>query len=289
MEAGASDFTPEDLAEAREAADRFLQAVEQGDETTARALLVPIEGESMDFNSMHESTTGYELAEPQAEGEQVLVEAKVSGAAMGEGEPPVQNLPLILRPVDGAWKVDMGASINRMLGVNLGDVMSQMAQGLGDAMSKGMEAVAEGFGALSPPEGDEESFREALLPVRQAILPEETARMSETLGKPLDVVVAWYSMGRSADAVNCLNSLVLGQLGEAIRLVSEDADEREKLQGALDRVVIRHVNVPEQRVCVLDGGQLELAVCLVDCPGHENEPGFYVSDEIADVLRQAIQ
>ena len=301
MQPGASGFTPKDLAEAREAAERFLQAVQRGDETTARALLIPLnKGEALDFKSMQESTLGYELGQAQAEGAQMIVEAKVRGAAApGEADPGVQSLPLVLSQVDGAWKIDMGAIINRMLGVNLEEMMTQVAEGLGNAMAKGMEgignamakgmeAVAEGMAALSSPESGDQNFRDALDRARQTVLPDETAIMSEALGKELDVVVAWYSLGGSADAVDRMGPLVLGQLGEAIRRMCEDPEEREKLQGLLDRVVIRHVNRPEERVCVLDGGQLELAVCLTDS-GPEASSGFYAADEISDVLRQAIQ
>lgn len=294
MEQQASALTPQDLAEARETVVRFLDAAKQGDEATVRELLVLGDGEKMDFKHMHDSTTGYELGEPQADGELAVVDAKITGATPeGGGEPEEQSLPLVVRRVDGAWKVDMAASINRMMGFDLGEAMTQMAEGLGSAMAKGFEAVAEGLGALAEPaaapEGEDPAFRDALDMVRSTVLPAATAAVAEALGKELAIVVAWGSMRGSAHAVLGVGSCVLGQISQAIRTVCESAGEQERLQAALDRVVIWHVQTPAERLCVLDGGQLELAVCHLDQPDDPDTRGYYMSDEFAGVLRQAIQ
>ena len=161
MENEPSSLTPADVAAARNAAEQFLRAVERGQEAAAKAMLIIAEGEKLDFKEMHESTASFELGQAKAEGEQVIVEAKFIGPPPSEGTPTqgeggaaTKELPLVLRRVDGAWKVDMGASITRMLGgLDLGAMMEQMAKGLGDAMAKGMEAVGEAFSALSAPEG----------------------------------------------------------------------------------------------------------------------------------------
>ncbi len=295
MEQKASELTPQDLAEAREAVERLLQAAQSGDEATARELLIMGEGEKMDFGQMHESTVNYELGEPQADGELAVVEAKISGPAPeGGGEPEVQPMPFTLRRVDGAWKVDMAATITRMMGgLNLAEAMTQMMEGLGTAMAKGMEAVTEGFNALgepeAPPKGEDPAFRGALDMVRSTILPAAAAAVAEALGKELAIVVAWGSMRGSAHAVIGVGSYVLGQISQAIRTVCERAGEQERLQAALDRVVIWHVQTPAERLCVLDGGQLELAVCHLDQPDDPDTRGYYMSDEFAGVLRQAIQ
>jgi hypothetical protein len=249
-------------------------------------------GESLDFKSMRDSTLAYELGPPQADGDLAIVEAKIQGPKPEGGtEPAVQTLPLVLRRAEGAWKVDMGASIQRMLGFNLEEVMTQMAEGLGSALGKGMEAMAEGMtAALSPPaaaQGEEPGFRETLDYVRQTALPDEVAAMSQALGKELEVVVAWHSLGGSVEAAGRLAPLVLSPLSEAVRRVAEDPEEREKLFHALERVVLWHVRRPEERVCVLDAGQLELAACLLDAPGQEGTPGSYAVDEIVEVLRRA--
>jgi len=150
MKPDASAPTPADLSAARAAADGFLHAVMTGDEAAARVLLMTRDGESLDFKTMHESTAGYELGPAKADGAQVVIIAIVR-AAPGKEAPPA--LPLVLARENEAWKVDMGASITKMLGVNLEDLVKQMAQGLGDVMVTGMQAVAEGLSSLSKGDG----------------------------------------------------------------------------------------------------------------------------------------
>ncbi len=139
-------ITGRDLASARATATQLLDAVVAGDEATARAALLVRPGETIDFQSMRESTAGYALGDTTAEDPNVVVLAKIEPPA-GKDAPPV--LPLVLVRVEGRWLVDMSASVNRMLGVNLDDLMKQMAEGLGNAMAAGLSAVAEGMSALS--------------------------------------------------------------------------------------------------------------------------------------------
>lgn len=151
MKQGASKFTAEDLSGARKVAESFLQAAMRGDEAAARALLILTKGESMDFKSMHESIAGFKLGEARADGGVIVVVATVT-AKPGQDAPP--PLPLVLNRVGSGWKIDMGASITRMMGgVDLEGLMEQMAQGLGEAMAKGMEglgdAMAQGLGAVA--------------------------------------------------------------------------------------------------------------------------------------------
>ncbi len=148
MEPTAPQPGPRDVAAAAAAARSFLEAVVRGDETAARALLVLREGEKMDLAAMKGSIASYDLGEAKAEGQQVVVVATVTAPAGQEAPPPV---PLVVERVEGAWKIDMSASMNRMLGVNLEDLVKTMAEGLGDAMAKGFEAVAEGLSSLSSP------------------------------------------------------------------------------------------------------------------------------------------
>ena len=144
-------FSEQEMAGAREAADGFLKAVVAGDENAARDLLILVEGESLDFQSMSASVGSYDLGAPQAEGDHVLVVAAIT-ARPGQDAPPA--LPLVMTSASGPWKVDMGASIQKLMGgVDLQALMEQMAKGLGDAMAQGMESMGE---ALSQGLGEQE-------------------------------------------------------------------------------------------------------------------------------------
>lgn len=137
-------LTPADVQAARDTAHAFLSAVQKGDEPAARAIVIVGEGETMDFAAMHKSTKSFALAAPAAEGELVVVTATITSPP-GESAPP--SLPLVLTRAAGPWKVDMGASITRMLGFNLNDVVKGLAEGLGQAMQAGMGAMAQGLEA----------------------------------------------------------------------------------------------------------------------------------------------
>ena len=145
----------------------------------------------------------------------------------------------------------MNASINRMLGVDLTEAVSQMAQGLGDAMAKGVEAVTAGLSALGGEPAtaeEEEGFREAVESARQTSVPTQ-ALLSEMLGKNVDLAVAWHSLGGSTEAATRMNPLVLDHVEMAVRSVCRDAENMEKLREAMDRVVVWHVASPVARLC----------------------------------------
>lgn len=139
-----------DLAAARAVAARFLDAVKGGDESGARALLRVRDGETVDFRTMHESTGAYTLGPAEADGVNVVVVATIT-ATPGREAPP--SLPVVLTRPDGAWKIDMGLSMNRLLGVDVDGLMKQMAEGLGQALSQGFDAMGQALAGLGAAEG----------------------------------------------------------------------------------------------------------------------------------------
>ena len=145
MPANPRPSTAADLSAARAVAVRFLDAVKAGDEPAARALLHVRDGETIDFRTMHETTAAYTLGPAEADGAYVVAVATIT-AAPGREAPP--SLPVVLSRPDGAWKVDMGASLNRLLGVDLEGIMKQMAEGLGAALSQGFDAMGQALAGL---------------------------------------------------------------------------------------------------------------------------------------------
>jgi len=275
----------EDLSSARQTVERFLQAMQKGDQATAKSLVIVREGESLDFGSADSGKTEYELGEAHREGEQAIVDAKLRITPPGADQPQEQAMGVVVTRVDGAWKVDIGASISRLLGVNLEDTMSQMAEGLGKAMAKGMEAVAEGLAALSAPISEFDGVRNE---VQENVLPQQVRKMSEALSKELDVAVDWTSLGENVEAARRMGPLVLEPLAEAVRVVAENDEERSKLQQVLWQMLVWHVDRPEDRMCMVVDGRLNVAVCLVDQPGEEESRGFFTVHEMSEVLRQAM-
>jgi len=273
------------LSLARQVADQFLQAVQRGDKAAAKALLVAHEGESLNFGSMSESALSYTLGQPQAEGANVVVEARLRAAASGPAEPGVQVLPIVLCQVGDQWKVDMSATLSQMLGVNLDDAIT----GLGSAMAKGMVSLGEGLkAAFSSSGGGTNGLDEAVKYVRETVLAEAEAKMAERLDKPIYVDIDWFSFRQNVAALRRLGQLALGTVVDAIQVMTEYGEEQEKLKGMLNRVRIRHVDGPDQQVCRLTGGVLELAVCLVDPSGGNEPAGGPDLEDIIRVVRQGI-
>jgi hypothetical protein len=142
-----SNLTARQLADARETADRFLTAVSQGDEAAARSLLIADDSETVDFNSMADGSADFTLGEVHGEGDLAIVATTLKAVPPGQSEAVEQAIPMVLRQDGGQWKVDIGASMKRLLGFDLEEAMTEMAKGLGETMSKGMEAMAEGMKA----------------------------------------------------------------------------------------------------------------------------------------------
>jgi hypothetical protein len=187
--------------------------------------------------------------------------------------------------VGDQWKVDMSATLSQMLGVNLDDAIT----GLGSAMAKGMVSLGEGLkAAFSSSGGGTNGLDEAVKYVRETVLAEAEAKMAERLDKPIYVDIDWFSFRQNVAALRRLGQLALGTVVDAIQVMTEYGEEQEKLKGMLNRVRIRHVDGPDQQVCRLTGGVLELAVCLVDPSGGNEPAGGPDLEDIIRVVRQGI-
>jgi hypothetical protein len=139
-----------DSAAALAAARGFLEAVKQGHTDAAKAFLVPQDADSVDIQGIAGGGADYSLGPARADGDLVVVEATLRVEPPGEPSAEGQTLPLVLRPIDGEWKVDMTASISRMLGVDVGQAMTQMAEGIGQAVGEGLKSAFEGLSDIPP-------------------------------------------------------------------------------------------------------------------------------------------
>ncbi|MBN2491213.1 MAG: hypothetical protein JXQ29_10245, partial [Planctomycetes bacterium] len=128
-------LSAEELAEARQTAERFLGALQKGDEAAARELLGGEDDGSVSFPMAGKGDVEFELGEPQADGARAIVEAKLRSRPSEAAEPEEQVIPLVLERTGTEWRVNMGASIERMLGFDLEDCMTDLAEGFGKAVT----------------------------------------------------------------------------------------------------------------------------------------------------------
>jgi hypothetical protein len=288
MGAKASGVTAKDLSQACNTVERFLQAVQKDDEATAKAQLILREGESLDIKSMRETTLDYELGKPEVDGDQIIIEAKVRESDQAE---PTSR-PLVLSRVEGTWKIDIGATVNRMLGVNLDETMTQMAEGLGEVMEGVGKAMAEGlsqaFGeespAKEPQSWDDVSLTptaEELLPVPEMIdLPKTQSALSEAVGSPVLMRVAMSDLLRQVgdDKPDVLFNWFEDQLFAGWAGILEQVGQTMPLKDRLRAVRIEGASRDEVRFLAVDGSDLVYRMLL---PFDE---GFYQYDQALALL-----
>ena len=128
---------------------KLLMAIVEGDNPTIESLLDE-KSRQMPRASVPPGDMEVILGEPTIEGHFTIVpcETKAEGQSI--------NLPFHLFQENGAWKVDMATSVEKMMSgmmTQLGDVMQQAMGGVEEGMSKMMEglgaAMGQGFGGDS--------------------------------------------------------------------------------------------------------------------------------------------
>jgi hypothetical protein len=105
--------------------------------------------ETGNFHSVPAGTT-YTLGAEEADelGRRIVVNMKSPGA---DGAPQEMAVPVIVVQEEGAWKVDLPATMDRMFGGAM-DAMGKAVGAMGEALSTAMagvgEALSEGMGAV---------------------------------------------------------------------------------------------------------------------------------------------
>lgn len=114
---------------------RMLFAQVTGDDETLKTLITT---SSQNMTRKEFSPTAVEilLDAPQQEGEQMVI----PGHLRENGEGP--DMPFVVVQEDGAWKVDMSATIDRLMS---GMGLDQLMEGLANGMKQAMETMAEGM------------------------------------------------------------------------------------------------------------------------------------------------
>lgn len=94
----------------------------------------------------------YEVKGAVPEGNGFIVAVELYPKSPPEGQPPMLVMPFVLIPEKGAFRIDMGASMNKMFGGDLDQLLKQLAEGMKTAMEGVTTVLAEGMkSAFSPP------------------------------------------------------------------------------------------------------------------------------------------
>jgi hypothetical protein len=130
-----------------------------------------------------------------------------------------QEIAFVVVTENGGLRVDMNATIERMMGVSMTDLgammeegMKQMAEGMSTAMQGLGEGIAEAFGASEPAEQSPRDLVPAhpdLAGFRQEII--------DMLGVRWNVDAEWDSFGASEQALGESNGLLAEPLHHAVQ------------------------------------------------------------------------
>jgi uncharacterized protein YqcC (DUF446 family) len=259
--------------------------------------------ESGGFSGNGPENVTFQLGEPSWEGEGIIV--PVTGTPnppAPDAEPPPEAFPspaplqltaILVREEGegGGWKLDLAATMDRMMGGSmeqtmnqLADTMSQAVGAIGSAFSEGMQ---QAFGSA---ESDSESSSSPipdwnLVPLVPCVdevlplpemesLPKLAAALSEALGSEIVAQAAMTDLLRQVASdqhevlLNWFEDQLFANWGSLLARVHD----QQSLAGRLRAVRIEAASYHEHRFIALDGNDLVYRIYI-------NDPAGYYSDE----------
>jgi hypothetical protein len=210
-----------------------------------------------------------------------LVPAKISG----DGQE--QELPFIVVQEDGAWKVDMIATIDRVLPDSMqqiNDVMQQAMEGMAHAMGEAMNGVAEGLSQAFGP-GQIEAPTDESEPGMHPRLADFRQWLIDLTGVRWDVSAEWQSSSVDGVEILGLPDAELASLFDALkqsieRGVREHGSLIAELQRVRELYLRRDPRGDKSLEIIPETRRLEYTI------GEDSadNPQFYTQDELATEL-----
>ncbi len=123
-------------------AERFWTAAQARDMETVEALSVESESTKLNFENKDNAIDEFELGDSFEEDGETLVPTSLTSSG---GDQSLEfDFQTVMVRSDGAWKVDLEATGNRMIRAVLGASMEEIGQAIGEGMKEAMEGIAEG-------------------------------------------------------------------------------------------------------------------------------------------------
>jgi hypothetical protein len=143
--------SPEDSG-AREALKKFLDACARRDEETALECLAEESRDGFNIDAGPQGDTNAQFGEEERDGEFVVIPTKLTVDGLN------QEMPFSMKEEGGQWRLDMMATMERLMGFDpeemvesMGQAMADGMESLGDALASGFESMGEAMGeAMSP-------------------------------------------------------------------------------------------------------------------------------------------
>jgi hypothetical protein len=230
------------------------------------------------------------------EGETAVIGVRAFPAGTPHDATPAMEMPCLLVREDGQWKIDLVATIDRMMGGSFEAMAGQMATAMGEAMEGVGKALADGFsqafGENSPAalEGGpgqmwaDASLRpdmDELQPVNEMMtLPKTQAAFSLAVGsdQAVEAAIDAFLVQLNSDERDVLVTWLEDTLLPGWPAMLERVGQAVPLTGRLRGVRFEAASGPDERLLAVDGSDLVYRMYVA------RQDGYYSDDEVAAAL-----
>jgi hypothetical protein len=283
-----------DVQAALSVLQQFIAASLKHDKAAMEQCLTRQTIESGQYHGDTPDNVTFTLGDPIVEGSTVVIPMRAT--ANGADAPPVMDMQCIMvQEGDGpkkAWKFDLPATMERMMGGGLQTAMNEMAS----AMSKAVKGIGEAFSAgmqeaFGGPPSDAPTPDWSAVPLLPAVdellpllemtpLPKLSAALSAAVGSPVlaDAAITDLLKQVASDQRKVLIDWFEDQLFAAWGELFTQAGQQVHLKNRLRALRIEPVPRPEHRFLALDGSDLVYRIYLND------QSGYYSDAELSDIL-----
>ncbi len=234
----------------------------------------------------------FALGEAKMEGENAIIPVTLTPPGAAE---PAMRMECVMTLEEGAWKVDLGAALDRMMGAPMAEAMEGMAAGLAQAMEGVGRTMSEAFGGtttVEPDPGDQdwsgaslEVREDELLPLpAMTPLPKTTEAVRKAVGANVPVTAAIGSLLRTlgSDETEVLIAWFEDTLFAGLERILKDVQAETPLQGRLLAIRVEAAGSIEDRFVALDGSNLVYRMFPA------SQDGYYGDDELRLILMSVL-
>ena len=234
----------------------------------------------------------FSLGDAKKEGENVIIPMALIPPGAAE---PATQMECVMTLEDGAWKVDLGAALDRVMRGPMAEAMEGMAAGLAQVMEGVGHAMSEAFAAATAGEigAKAQDWSGASLEVQEdeflplpamTLLPRTTEAVRGAVGAdvPVTAAIGDLLLTLGSDETDVLvawfEDTLFAGLGEILKAVAAEMP----LQGRLHAIRIEAAGWVEDRFVALDGGDLVYRMFPA------SQEGYYSDGELRMILMSVL-
>jgi hypothetical protein len=270
----------------------FFNASLRHDESAMRACVTRQTLESGQMRNDSPEGFTFALGEAKMEGENAIIPVALTPPGATES---AMRMECVMTLEDGAWKVDLGAALDRMMGGPMANAMESMAAGMAQAMEGVGRALSDAFGGATTGQAgpEDQDWSGASLEVQEdeflplpamTPLPRTTEAVCDAVGSDVPVTAAIGDLLQTLASdetdvlVTWFEDTLFAGLGGILKAVAGEMP----LQGRLHAIRIEAAGWVEDRFVALDGSDLVYRMFPA------NQEGYYSDDELRMILMSVL-